>query len=857
IERAILTLAAAAALAGAARATAPDTVWTSRQGFPVARDCRVNAAAADAQGNLYLAGSIDNGANEDFYVCRIDAATDSIVWSDVYNGPADDLDQATGCCLDSSGNLYVTGFSHNSTDFDVLTIKYDAATGARGWVRRIDAGNGTNECASSCAIDRSGGFYIVGSYNKDSLFSHMDHQPYEAYVVKCDGANGDTIWTRRYFYPPDTSSEAIDCCVDSFGNLFVVGYTQPAAFTSRAMAMRLDPMNGDTIWTRYHTPAGCASAACCCIDTGGDLIMVSTTFSGTTFATVIKYRAVNGDTTWSKVSGVLNDPQDCVSAADAVIISSNTWWGSNYNIQSIGIDSGNAQWSRTCPMASNNRMVPLAQCGAGAFYVASTHATGDINTPTTLWGGVYTARHSIATGDLIDSTSRGQSMPGRWDFAYDCAAGGDGPVIAASAGGSYAVQKLDPENGHVVWQRQDLDAYDQFNERNAKATSIAINGAEVYTTGNIGSTGLMTCRYDLSTGDTIWAVRRAYGLSYATDAVCSVDPWGDLFVAGHDGAEQFWWPEPIAIKLSKANGDTIWTQRQPAWFSVSDCAVAGTGDLCLLGQSFDACSILIKYDNGTGDTVWTNVPFTDVILQGVAIYGGFLYVAGYVYNGSDLDFFLACCDSASGDSLWTRRFDSPYHGDDRAAACEVDDAGYIYLSGSSHNGADLDIWTIKCAANGDTLWSVRYDGPNGKDDLGRACCTDSLGNLYVTGITATGWGYEMVTIKYNTGHLGLSGNGPAAPGYAFYLGQPYPNPCHDGRVTLQYAMSVPGHVRISVYNIAGQRVRTIENDFVNAGTHKVCWNGANDDNQKAANGVYIIRGYYGDACATRNVVVAR
>ena len=48
-------------------------------------------------------------------------------------------------------------------------------------------------------------------------------------------------------------------------------------------------------------------------------------------------------------------------------------------------------------------------------------------------------------------------------------------------------------------------------------------------------------------------------------------------------------------------------------------------------------------------------------------------------------------------------------------------------------------------------------------------------------------------------------------------------------------------VHIEVFNIAGQRVRTLVRDVLPAGTHRIIWDGRRANGQLVGTGVYILR----------------
>lgn len=78
------------------------------------------------------------------------------------------------------------------------------------------------------------------------------------------------------------------------------------------------------------------------------------------------------------------------------------------------------------------------------------------------------------------------------------------------------------------------------------------------------------------------------------------------------------------------------------------------------------------------------------------------------------------------------------------------------------------------------------------------------------------------------------------PGY-FRLNQNFPNPFNAG-TTIQYGLHMPGRVQLDVFNILGQKVKTlIDNRFHNEGLYWVFWDGTADNNLPVASGVYLYR----------------
>jgi len=72
------------------------------------------------------------------------------------------------------------------------------------------------------------------------------------------------------------------------------------------------------------------------------------------------------------------------------------------------------------------------------------------------------------------------------------------------------------------------------------------------------------------------------------------------------------------------------------------------------------------------------------------------------------------------------------------------------------------------------------------------------------------------------------------------LGQNYPNPFNPS-TTISYQLPASGQVRLDIYNVRGQLVRTLVDAEQNAGSHSVVWNGTDKAGQNVASGIYFYR----------------
>ncbi len=88
------------------------------------------------------------------------------------------------------------------------------------------------------------------------------------------------------------------------------------------------------------------------------------------------------------------------------------------------------------------------------------------------------------------------------------------------------------------------------------------------------------------------------------------------------------------------------------------------------------------------------------------------------------------------------------------------------------------------------------------------------------------------------------------------VAQAYPNP-FDSDANISYALNDPGNVRVSIYNTAGQLIRSFDMGVQDAGTYTVHWDGNHEDGTQATSGVYLYRIDVGDQSVTNRMVLLK
>lgn len=75
---------------------------------------------------------------------------------------------------------------------------------------------------------------------------------------------------------------------------------------------------------------------------------------------------------------------------------------------------------------------------------------------------------------------------------------------------------------------------------------------------------------------------------------------------------------------------------------------------------------------------------------------------------------------------------------------------------------------------------------------------------------------------------------------SFTLLANYPNPFNLSTI-ICYSLPTSGDISLNIYNLKGEKVRTLINQHQSAGTFEISWNGCNDNNAGVASGIYIYR----------------
>jgi len=196
-------------------------------------------------------------------------------------------------------------------------------------------------------------------------------------------------------------------------------------------------------------------------------------------------------------------------------------------------------------------------------------------------------------------------------------------------------------------------------------------------------------------------------------------------------------------------------------------------------------------------------------------------------------------DQASGLSI---NLETTYNGNLSFFTKVLSEAGYDYLT-FIVDGAVIERWSGNTdwqyynyfieAGNHVFKWEFSKDGSvSGGED----CCWLDYISFPPTGIVSTS-NEESKLLK-----IKLIGN--------------YPNPFNPQTV-IKFQLSKEMPVEVNIYNIKGQKVRTLINEKKEAGSHSVVWNGNDDNNCPVSSGVYFYRLVTGEVISSKKMLLLK
>jgi len=824
--------------------------------FPVAQVAagkqEAKAMAVDSTGNTIVAGYTNSGGmNNDYYVAKFKADGTGLAWPAVTYDKAGGDDTATAVAVDGNGDIIVTGYAWNGSNYDVHTIKYSGVDGALLWQHTFAGAAGGGDVATAITVDAANNIYVAGysantSGNDDFLIikypaagstptwteiyddaTYHNHDRITAIAAGGDGiavtgysskggADFD-ILTRKYGFDKSfirewrkSSAGSLDdrgvaVRLDGSGDVVVTGSLSNGANTDIWTA-RYNASSGATIWEKTHDGGYNDEPRALWVDGAGNAYVTGYTFTlgGYEDFYTVRYNAVDGAKAWEAVYNSAKEYSDIAVgvvvsdlADGGVFVTGYSVTDVNDNITTLkyGKNSGVLLWQRSFNGAGNRNDRPvglgLASLGSASdVFVAgwsdSTATSYDYQAIRYDYGPLNAPTGLMATAVSNTAVSL------QW---VDNAANEDGFKIERKLGaaGTFAqIGTVGP--GVTSYSDTGLTANSYYYYRvrahnAANGDSDYSNEAHVLT--KVVSYDPPVWSYVYNGPDNREDV--ATGITVGADDHPVVTGYSDLAEEGVAGTYSY---DYLTIKLDRADTSVKWKARYDSGDGGTDMAAGvaldNDGDAIVTGTAYlmgggDKSDDLytIKYgtagyaDPGSNPPmIWDHQYGTE---QGIDLATAVMAardgsdhsaVIGYGMNGANnYDIFLIKYN-ADGSRPWTPVvYDSGR--DDIPTAVAFDPSGNLFVTGYTTNGSgDSDWFTAKYnGATGALIWSQTYAGAGSLDDRALSLAVDAAGDLYVTGYAVNAAGdEEWVTIKYDGADTSSQReiwkqvhNGPAAP----------------------------------------------------------------------------------------------
>lgn len=329
----------------------------------------------------------------------------------------------------------------------------------------------------------------------------------------------------------------------------------------------------------------------------------------------------------------------------------------------------------------------------------------------------------------------------------------------------FLIMKFDPQ-GTLLWT-QTYDTLDSSHDH-AYAVAVDSNGDPIVTGSSPvrGTNGdYLTIKYSGLDGSQLW-LRRYTGVSTGFDGAVAiaVDAADDVVVTGRSSGTQIGY-DYATIKYRGTDGEPLWTSRYNRLTNGNDeanaLAIDAMGDVFVTGVSGSgqfAEYATVKYDGSNGALLWSatyagppNVQQGDAA-HAIAIDGdGNAVVTGRSFGIYD-DYATLKYDGATGQALWTARYNGTANYEDVPYALAIDAVDDVYVTGLSRGtGSSPDAVTIKYAkTTGAMLWEARYIGATGRSERGVALSLGGSGHVAIAADAQDAGGiYRPIVIGYS------------------------------------------------------------------------------------------------------------
>jgi FlgD Ig-like domain len=119
--------------------------------------------------------------------------------------------------------------------------------------------------------------------------------------------------------------------------------------------------------------------------------------------------------------------------------------------------------------------------------------------------------------------------------------------------------------------------------------------------------------------------------------------------------------------------------------------------------------------------------------------------------------------------------------------------------------------------------------------------------------TSKSTGFSALVYYTNTIGTYVDGNPVSVATADFSLAPNYPNPFNPG-TTIHYALNKAGQIRLGIYNLQGQLIRTLAEGNAQPGAYTMVWDGSDARGNPVSSGTYYYQLQLNDAVVTHKMI---
>lgn len=233
--------------------------------------------ALDSIGNIVItgeAGTTDNSLK--VLVLKYNPAG-TLLWPAVYASPADTFVYPEGIKIDADDNICIVGTFYNTTDEDLIVLKYDSS-GTLLWpAPAVFDLDGDDQSFPSLAIDQAGSIYLSGIH--DSAATGED------YLLVKFSPDGVLQWHRTYNGPDNVEDDVLEIAVNAEQDVFLTGisdfYRVGYQIKGGHCTTQKYDTNGNLLWSADYDGYQDVLDMPMSITTSGSNVYVTGQFEGT------------------------------------------------------------------------------------------------------------------------------------------------------------------------------------------------------------------------------------------------------------------------------------------------------------------------------------------------------------------------------------------------------------------------------------------------------------------------------------------------------------------------------------------------------------------------------------------------